>query len=76
MFKNILFTATWCNPCKQLKQWLEANNIEVELVDIDENPSLAKNHGVRGVPALLTTEGLKFGNENIRPYLGVSNGNS
>lgn len=33
----ILYTATWCNPCKQLKARLESNNLleGITFVDID-----------------------------------------
>ena len=48
------FFATWCGPCQMLKPLLEKLVPEYDLilakVDIDENPSLAQEYGVSGVP--------------------------
>mgnify|MGYP001594907135 CR=1 FL=1 len=68
-----LFTAKWCGPCKQLKQWLENENIEgIEIVDIDtpEGSNEAAKVGIRGIPALLTEDKTVLTtNEVIRPYI-------
>lgn len=48
------FFATWCGPCQMLKPLLEKLVPEYGLVlakvDIDENPGLAQEYGVSGVP--------------------------
>ena len=48
------FYATWCGPCKILKPILEklVNEYDFILakVDIDQNPELASQYGVEGVP--------------------------
>lgn len=48
------FYATWCGPCQMLKPMLEKLLPDYDLVlakvDIDENPDLAQEYGVSGVP--------------------------
>lgn len=48
------FYATWCGPCKVLKPILEKLVKEYDFVlakvDIDQNPELASEYGVEGVP--------------------------
>lgn len=48
------FYATWCGPCKVLKPILENLVKEYDFVlakvDIDQNPELASQYGVEGVP--------------------------
>lgn len=49
--------ADWCMPCKALKpilQKVEAANLGLTVVglNVDENPTLAAELGIRGVPAL------------------------
>jgi putative thioredoxin len=52
------FWAAWCAPCRQLGPILESAVDELEgavilrTVDVDANPRLAQNYGVRGIPAV------------------------
>lgn len=51
--KVIVFTASWCVPCRAAKPILvriEAAGVEVQVVDIDANPELARKYGVTSVP--------------------------
>ena len=55
MKKVLRFTASWCGPCKMLAKNLESTKTEmpIEVVDIDVNPELATDYGIRGVPTLV-----------------------
>ena len=52
------FWAEWCGPCRMLTPVLEreiesrAGQIELAKVDVDANPVLAEEYGVRGIPAV------------------------
>jgi thioredoxin 1 len=53
------FTAVWCQPCKMLdpvvkqlaQQW--DGKIKVVKLDVDDNPDLAVDYQVMGVPTLI-----------------------
>ena len=53
------FTAVWCGPCKMLdpvvKQLAQAwdGKVRVYKLDVDDNPDLAMNYQVMGVPTLM-----------------------
>ena len=53
------FWAEWCGPCKQIGPFLEemANNKELSLrvakINIDENPMVATDYGIRSIPTML-----------------------
>ena len=53
------FYADWCGPCQVIKPILEEiaqnydDRVDVHKVDVDENQSLARQYGVRGIPTLL-----------------------
>lgn len=55
MKKIIRFTASWCQPCKMLARYMEDANLDipVDVVDIDDNSSLAIQYGIRSVPTLI-----------------------
>ncbi len=53
------FWAEWCGPCKMIAPALEeisselAEQVTIAKVNIDENPELAAQYGVRSIPTLL-----------------------
>lgn len=54
----LIFSASWCGPCRALKQAIEkdpslVDGFSVHLIDIDENPGSAATHGVKIVPTLV-----------------------
>ena len=63
------FTASWCNPCKQLAKTLEGEDLGVEIVvvDIDENRELCEKYNIRGVPTLADSnnDSILVGNSSL-----------
>ncbi|MFZ6031645.1 MAG: thioredoxin [Chloroflexota bacterium] len=57
------FTATWCGPCKMLAPIVEQlahewdGKVKVLKMDVDENPDLAGQYQVMGVPTLMLFKG-------------------
>ena len=58
MIKVLKFSASWCQPCKQLAPIFEQVKSEVsdvtfQEVDVDAESSLAIQYKVRGVPTIV-----------------------
>ncbi len=56
------FWAQWCGPCKMIGPILEEisnerDDIVIAKMDIDENPGVPTNHGVRSIPTILIFKG-------------------
>jgi len=53
------FTATWCGPCKKVSPMMDQlaadydSRVKVVKVDVDKNKSIAKQYGIRSIPAVL-----------------------
>lgn len=55
MRRVLRFTASWCQPCKMMATMLDdiKPNMPFEVVDIDVNPEIAMDFGIRSVPTLV-----------------------
>jgi thioredoxin 1 len=57
------FWAEWCGPCKMIAPALEeisselAGKVKIAKLNIDENPELAAQFGVRSIPTLVMFKG-------------------
>ncbi len=57
------FTATWCGPCRMIAPIIEelageyAGKAVIGKVDVDENPEISMNFGIRSVPTLMIFKG-------------------
>lgn len=53
------FHATWCGPCKSLAPILDqlkskkGEALRILKIDVDKNPAIADQLGIRGVPTLI-----------------------
>lgn len=51
------FWANWCGPCRSIAPILdelstEYQNVRIVKIDVDSNPNLASQYGIRSIPAL------------------------
>ncbi len=53
--KILKFSAEWCNPCKQMTEWLKTQDYDHDIVEIniENNGEMVKHYGVRSVPTLI-----------------------
>jgi thioredoxin-like negative regulator of GroEL len=57
--KLLYFTAKWCGPCKAFGPIVDRvlaayPELELQKVDVDENPELAAEYMIRSVPTLVS----------------------
>lgn len=54
--KLMKFYGEWCGPCKMLSNTMkdmDFGSVEIQEVDVDEQPELATKYAIRGVPTLI-----------------------
>ena len=60
------FWAEWCGPCRMVSPILDemaieyADKIEIVKVNVDNEPGLARQYGITGIPALQVFQGGKL----------------
>lgn len=68
------FTATWCPPCRALEPLLEGlaaeaqGKFRVGKIDIDHNPRVTTEYGVRSAPTLITF----VDGQPVRSHIGLT----
>jgi len=59
------FWATWCGPCKMIAPVVEElakeydGKLKVGKLDVDANPAVSMQYGIRSIPTLLVFKGGK-----------------
>lgn len=59
------FWAAWCAPCRMLAPTVEAiakqysDSAAVVKLNVDDNPSIARAYGIKGIPTLILFDGGK-----------------
>lgn len=56
MTKLIKFEKTGCNPCTMVQNFLDANDVKVEKIDVFANPQLAGKFDIGTVPTVILVD--------------------
>ena len=58
MKQIIYFYGTFCNPCKSFRPTIESisREIPVRFVDVDAEPQLVAEYGIRNVPTIVIVQ--------------------
>lgn len=81
MRKLVMFSASWCNPCKQAKPIFEQtaktiaetknefSDVYFQIIDIDENRKMAEEYDIKGVPTFMLIKD----DEEVQRLVGAAN---
>jgi glutaredoxin len=77
----LVYSASWCNACNELKDYLSNNNIEYNNIDIDEDKSAMTRlgkWGLTGIPVIIIKDNLiqGFNQKLLDKYLVVETNNT
>ncbi len=64
------FTASWCGPCKAFKPIIEElveEGYPINIIDIDEHPSLAPEYSILSVPTTIILDD----NQELERFVGA-----
>lgn len=65
------FFAEWCGPCKAMAPALEqvasemAGKIKIVKLDVDQNPQVTNEYGIRAMPTLMIFKGGKMAAQHV-----------
>ena len=65
------FWAEWCGPCRMIGPALEEiatemnGRVKIAKLNVDENPNVASQYGIRSIPALLMFKDGKLAGQKI-----------
>jgi glutaredoxin len=59
--KIVVYCRSWCGDCHRALRWLDAMNVDYEVIDIEEQPEAADT--VRAIAGKIVTPTFEIGDE-------------